>query len=139
MEAYSDSFSAEQSWDQQLIGIINYVEKGDLPSSPERARKVVMLSSLYSMINSTLFLVDSKNKGCTCMRAAVPKYLHRQLMEEYHQGPIGAQISGNRLFAVLSSRWWWGGMLCDAVHFARTAQNFRLCLMEAKFVSHRCT
>ena len=115
----ADSFSAEQRRDPRLIEIINYVEKGDLPPSPERARQVVMLSPLYSLINGTLFLVDSKNKGRPLMRAVVPKHLRHKLMEEYHRGPMGAHFSGNRLFAVLSSRWWWEGMHRDAVHFAR--------------------
>ena len=53
------------------------------------------------------------------MRAVCQKHLCRKLMEEYHRGLMGAHFSGNRLFAVLSSRWWWQGMHHDAVHFTR--------------------
>ena len=53
------------------------------------------------------------------MCGAVPKHLRCKLMEEYHRGPMGAHFSGNRLFAVLSSRWWWQGMHRDGVHFTR--------------------
>ena len=114
-----ESFPAEQRRDRQLVEIIDYIEKGDFPSCPERARQIVLLSPLYFLVDGALFLVDSKNKGCPRMHAAVPKHLHCKLMEEYHWGPMGAHFSGNRLFAVLSSRWWWQGMHRDAVHFTR--------------------
>ena len=114
-----NEFSTEQRRDPELLDIINHVERGELPTDPEKARQITLLSTHFSLVDDILYLIDTRNKGSPRVRVAVPKHLQEQLMEEQHRGLMGAHFSGNRLFGVLSSRWWWKGMHGDAVRFAR--------------------
>ena len=70
-----ESFSVEQHRDRELKQMIEYVEKGSLPSDPGRARRITLLGPLYSLQNGVLFLVDAKQKRCSRLRAAVPRHL----------------------------------------------------------------
>ena len=49
-----------------------------------------------------LYLVDAKSKGRPRLRAAVLKHRRGRLMEKNHRGLMGAHLSVNRLFRVLS-------------------------------------
>ena len=101
-----EGFSTEQCRDPELLDIINYVERGELPTDPEKSRRITLLSTQFSLVNAILYLIDTRNKGSPRVRVAVPKHLQEQLMQEQHRGLMGAHFSGNRLFEVLSSQWW---------------------------------
>ena len=111
------SFATEQCKDSELLEIIRYLEKKELPPSPEGARRVVFQSHLFSLIEGVLYFVEHRKGGC--LRVVAPKHLKKQLMEEYHRGPMGAHFSGNRVFQAMSRHWWWGGMHADLVQFAK--------------------
>ena len=64
-------------------------------------------------------LVDTKNHPSPRVRAAIPRHLCINLMEEHHWGPMGSHFSGDRLFSTLALHWWWEGMHWDAVQFVK--------------------
>ena len=111
-----ESLSKEQRRDPDLIQMMEYVEKGTLPTDPHKARRIALLGPHYSLVDGALFLVDTKNKRNPRIRAAVPRHLHARLMEEHHRGPLGSHFSGDRLFSTLSIRWWWHQ---DATQFVK--------------------
>ena len=111
-----DSLAAEQCQDPEIV---EYVAKGTLPADPNRVRKIVLLSPQFSQIDDALFLVDTSGRRNWRVRAAVPRHLRTQLMEEHHRGPLGSHFSGERLFSTLSRCWWWEAMHRDTVQFVR--------------------
>ena len=119
MLAQVDSLAAEQRQDPELVEIVEYVAKGTLPADPNRFRKIVLLSPQFSLIDDALFLADTSGRRNLRVRAAVPRHLRTQLMEEHHRGPLGSHFSGKRLFSTLSRGWWWEGMHRDTVQFVR--------------------
>ena len=89
----------EKCQDPELQELINYVERSVLPTDPDRARRITLLSLQHSLVDGVLFLVDTNN---TRIRAAAPCHLRNRLMEEHHRGPLASHSSGDRLFSTLS-------------------------------------
>ena len=58
--------------------------------------------------------------------AVVPQQLRVQVMEQYHGGPLGGHNSGNKLYNVLGSQWYWDGMYTDAVKFCRSSPQYAI-------------
>ena len=69
-----DRFSTEQRRDPELV------ERGELPTDPEKARQITLLSTQFSLVYDILYLIDTRNKGSPQVRVAVPKHLQEQLM-----------------------------------------------------------
>ena len=99
-----DSFASEQRRDMDLREIIDFLEKGALPTDDGRARKIS--------------LRDPKSK--TQKRAVVPKQLRTPILRETHSGSYGGHFSGQRLHHALMERWWWEGMFNDSLSFAKS-------------------
>ena len=49
----------------------------------------------------------------------MPQCLKKQILEETHADPFGGHFSGQRMFNVLVSSWWWEHMFSDATRFAK--------------------
>ena len=109
-------YQQEQRKDPQLLQIIHFFEK-EFPPEEELARKISLQSPLFTMVDSVLYFVGPKQKGCR--RVVVPEHLREQIMEENDRSHMGAHFSGSRLFNMLSRHWWWEGIYADSVHFAR--------------------
>ena len=106
-----------QADDPDLQELRAFVKQGHLPQDEIRARKMVLQQSLFTVVDDVLYFVDPKRNNRK--RAVVPKSLQRRLLEETHCGPYGAHFSGQRMFNVLVSSWWWGHMFSDATKFAK--------------------
>lgn len=115
--AGANSLPQEQRKDPVLLEIINFLEKGELPSDEGRARKIALQSSMFVLMDDVLYFVDTKQSKQ--QRVVVPMHLRPKMMEENHRGPMGAHFSGNRLFNALSRHWWWEGMFVDTMHYVR--------------------
>ena len=108
-----------QAEDPDLQELHVFVKQGHLPQDEIRARKMVLQQSLFTVVDDVLYFVDPKRNNRK--RAVVPKSLQRRLLEETHCGPYGAHFSGQRMFNVLVSSWWWGHMFSDATKFAKAS------------------
>ena len=73
--------------------------------------------SLFTVVEGVLYYVDPRCGNRK--RAAVPQHLRDRLLEETHAGPYGANFSGQRMFNILVSSWWWERMFSDASRFAK--------------------
>ena len=112
----TEGLAAEQQRDKELVEILLYLENGELPPEAKQAHLIVLQSPLFSIVDGILFLVSPTKKNCS-RRAVVPRHLRGQLMVESHRGPMGVHFSGNRLFHVLATHWWWDGMYGDVIKF----------------------
>ena len=113
-----DSFASEQRRDMDLREIIDFLEKGALPTDDGRARKISLRESLFTIIDGILYFIDPKSK--TQKRAVVPKQLRTPILRETHSGSYGGHFSGQRLHHALMERWWWEGMFNDSLSFAKS-------------------
>jgi len=50
-------------------------------------------------------------------RCAVPHHLRTQIMEESHSGPMAGHFSGEKLYKLLVTHWWWQGMYSDVMSY----------------------
>ena len=117
---YSTStvLAKEQRKDQDVSEIIDFLEGGKLPEDIPRARKLALQAPLFTVIDHTLYFIDSKRRNT--QRAVVPRHLRHDILKDVHSGPFGGHFSGPRLFKTLANSLWWEGMYRDALKFART-------------------
>ena len=108
-------FLQEQLRDPDLVSMVQYLEKGELPADPELSRRLILNSTLFTVLDNTLYMTH-RDGG---VRAVVPTHLRRQLMDDYHRGPSGSHYSADKLFRTISHHWWWQGMRRDIVQFTR--------------------
>ena len=101
-----------------LREIIDFLEKGALPTDDGRARKISLRESLFTIIDGILYFIDPKSK--TQKRAVVPKQLRTPILRETHSGSYGGHFSGQRLHHAQMERWWWEGMFNDSLSFAKS-------------------
>ena len=113
----SVSFASEQRKDPHVKEIIQFLEKGELPHDPTRARKIAVQGPLFTLVDDVLFYLDPKHNDRR--RAVVPEHIRGRVMEENHRGAMGGHFSGNRLYNTLARHWWWEGMYSDALHYSR--------------------
>ena len=107
----------EQAKDPELKQLITFVSHGVLPLEETIARKMALQRSLFTIVEGVLYYVDPKRDNRK--RAVVPKSLQKRILEEVHAGPYGAHFSGQRMFSILVSSWWWERMFSDASRFAK--------------------
>ena len=106
----NDSFVDEQQKDSEILEMILYLTKDDLPDCDKTARKIVAKAPCFTGI---LYFLDSKRGGRK--RCVVPHHLRQSIMEENHSGPMAGHSSGERLYKTLSRHWWWQNMYSDVV------------------------
>ena len=111
------SFILEQKRDTELKPLIDYIMAGKLPEDDTDARKVILQSSLYTVIDGALYYIDPKSEGER--KIVVPNHLRKTVMEQYHSGVLAGHFSGPRLFKTLSKKWWWSGIFKHACEFVK--------------------
>ena len=112
----TESFADEQRKDPDLLEIINFIQKEELPHEEKRARKIAVQASLFTMEDDMLCYVDPKQKHQK--RVAVPRHLQEQILKESHAGGMGGHFSGS-IYTALVRSWWWDGMHADTLRFVR--------------------
>ena len=73
------------------------------------------------VVDGALYYIDPKRGNRR--RAVVPQHLQKRLLEETHAGPYGAQFSGQRMFSILVSSWWWECMFSDTTQFSKSCSE----------------
>ena len=106
-----------QRQDSAIKEMIDFIQSGILPEDATRARKVATQAPLFTLQENILYLLDHKRGHRK--RAAVPRQLRKELIEESHRGRMGGHFSGDRLYRTLSRHWWWEGMYQDVVTYCK--------------------
>ena len=100
--------AAEQRKDPQLLEMITYLERDELPAEDKHARKLTSHAHLFTLENQILYFMDTKHHHRK--RAAVPAQLREGVVANAHSGPYAGHFSTNRLYNALIRTWWWEGM-----------------------------
>ena len=89
----SNNFVEEQRQDASIQEIVSFLEHNELPRDEQRARKVTLRGSLFTVIDSVLYFIDPKKNGTP--QALLPKHLQQKVMEETHGGTFGGHFYGS--------------------------------------------
>ena len=100
-----------QRADANLQPIFHYLEKGELPADEKKARKLVLESSRFSIIDGVLYFVDNSRQNR--LRLAAPMSIHEKLLKENHSEMFSGHFSVKSLYEKLAKRYWWQGMYVD--------------------------
>ena len=103
--------------DPHLRELTLYLQREELPSDPEKARKLVVKASQLILHDGILFYLDQERRGTP--RVAVPTHLREELMHDSHRGVYSGHPAGLKLYKTLSQMWWWAGMYSDVLSYCR--------------------
>lgn len=81
--------------------------EGTLPVDEQQARKLVLQTQSFVILDNVLYCVDHKRANTKL--TLVPKHSCQRVIKENHRGKIGEHFSGDRVFKSLISHFWWEG------------------------------
>ena len=106
-----------QMEDNDLQPIIIYLSHGHIPEDQNLARKIVLESQHYEMIDNILHHEDPNQPGRWCI--VVPTKLRSQLLTEAHAGCFGGHLSEKKVYNKIRRNFWWYGLRRDVRKFSR--------------------
>ena len=104
-------FAEEQRKDPEVLELMRYLEKDELPTDNTKARKLVAQAYSFVLLDGILNFVDPRRDDRK--RAFVPSHLRGGILEENYSGPMAEHFSGIRLYKALARHWWWPNMCAD--------------------------
>ena len=108
-----------QRADSNLQPIFHYLEKGELPADEKEARKLVLESSQFSIVDSVMYFADNSLENW--LRLAAPTSIHEKLLAENRSGMFSSHFSVKSLYEKLTKRYWWKGCMPMLIRTARAA------------------
>ena len=112
-----DHIGMEQCKDPKIKEVMEFLSDGKLPEDQNTARKLVLQSSQFSLLDGVVYHIDHKTRH-KCVVA--PKHLQEELLKSTHGGAYSGHFSGRRLYNTLRTSWWWETMFADSEKFAKT-------------------
>ena len=113
----SRNYGSEQMKDPDLKDIFLCLQQNQVPSDPDKARKLVAKASQFILIDGVLMFLDHTREDRK--RIAVPQHLREKIMRESHGGKYSGHFAGPKLYKTLSQQWWWSGMYSDALSYCK--------------------
>ena len=113
----SEELPKLQRQDDKLKPLIQLLEQGTLPSDEQRAKKLLLERSHYTLVDKVLYFVDPKPPHR--QRIVVPKDLRLKIIEEIHAGSFGGHFALKGTYGTLSQHYYWDGMYADAQAFCQ--------------------
>ena len=112
-----DSFSQKQRSDPELLEIATYLESGELPQDPARARELTLTKSHFLLKDGVLYHIDEKDKS---LRIINPKDARLDLFHTVHDGKFSGHLRDVKIHGQLSRHYWWPHMRRDIVNWCRS-------------------
>ena len=120
----NEEFGTTQHNDPELLPIITYLKKDELPTDHKMAKKISSLARQMVMSNGILYYVDSSNSPHgNRNKVVVPKELRQLILASSHAGLLSGHFSARRLYNTLLSTWWWKSMYADAVQYCSSCTS----------------
>ena len=97
--------------DSHAAAMMAYLRDGTLPDDDKLARRVVLESKQFGIVEDVLYHESPvfPDRWCT----VVPQELRPALLEEAHQGRFAGHLSGKKVYDRLRRNVWWHGMKSD--------------------------
>ena len=106
-----------QEKDPDLVPLVWYLKKGELPTEEEISERIVLESARYDLIDGVLHSENPSTPGRWCI--VVPRDLRPSLLEEAHAGCYAGHFSEKKVYDRLRRYYWWKGMRSDVRRFCR--------------------
>ena len=110
-----DTLPTLQRKDAQLAAVVDYLEKGILPSDDKKARELVLSKSQYTIIEGVLYRIE----GDKTLRMIPPTSQRDKLFHQAHDGKFGAHLRDAKIHGELSRHYWWPGMRSDIIRWCK--------------------
>ena len=104
-----DPLSRRQEADPVLKPLMKYLDCGAVPEDKTTARKVILESAQYALLEGVLYHVE-KDKS---LRVVPPSSDREKLFNEAHGGQFGGHLRDAKVHGQLSRHYWWPGMRKD--------------------------
>ena len=109
---------SQQQGDPDLQAMMVYLEEGKLPEEDKVARRLVMESSSYELLDGVLHHQHPTDPGKWCL--VVPKEEQPKILAEHHGGRFAGHFAERKMYATLRCQYWWKGMRSDVHHHCRS-------------------
>ena len=111
----------EQRGDPSLLLLINYLEQEVLPDDAEHARRIVAESSTMMIDDRGVLMraLPSTSGRPGIIQTVIPEALREQIMQDVHEGPLGAHLGFRRIYDQLLQACWWKGMYAQLKEWIR--------------------
>ena len=97
-----------QKSDSALRAMFAYLADGVLPDEDKSARKVILESRHFDLLDGVLHHENPHTPGRWCL--AVPEELQTPLLEDAHSGLLAGHLAEKRVYDRLRRDYWWPGM-----------------------------
>ena len=92
-----------------------YLINGVLPENEQEARRVVLTSSNFTVLDGILYHLEPDKT----LRVVPPCSDRRSLFDQAHSGVFGAHLKDAKIHSALSRHYWWPGMRADIVRWCK--------------------
>lgn len=110
--------STMQKFCEELKPMFLYLADGTLPEDEKIARKVVLESCHFDLLDDVLHHENPHSPGKWCV--AVPMMLRPDLLEDAHNGLLAGHLAEKRVYDRLRRGYWWQGMRRDVRKHCRS-------------------
>ena len=102
----------------ELMAYIKYLEESELPTDESAARRLVLESKVFEMIDGVLHCESPTVTGRWCV--VVPPELRSKLLTEAHDGIFAGHFSELKVYDKLRRLYWWPKMRAEVRKFCRS-------------------
>ena len=102
----------------ELKHVYLYLSNGTLPEEERLARKAVLESRHFDLLDGVLHHENPHSPGKWCL--AVPVSLRLPLLEDAHGGLFAGHLGEKRVYDRLRRSYWWQGMRSDVRKYCRS-------------------
>lgn len=128
--------SQSQREDATLLPVIQFIEKGILPSDVNVANEIKTESSHYRLYQSVLMRVDDQSDSSHApsnLLVVIPDSLKRRVLCEYHDAPYGGHLGLDKTYARLKNKYYWRNMYADVKSYVNSCH---LCALKKNPIHH---
>ena len=103
------AWSELQATDGELVVLIAHLKTGELPATDSDAKRIVLTSSNYSLVDGVLYYNQPDGR----ILLVTPKDQRLKLIQEAHGGILSGHLREMKTYSQLQRHYWWPGMRTD--------------------------
>ncbi len=107
-----------QEQDEDLKRMFAYIREGILPEEENIAKKIILESSLYDLLNGVLCHEDLNYPES--WRIVIPSVMRSTPLEKLHVGKFSGHFAWKKLYNSIKKKFLWKGMCGDVEKYCRS-------------------
>ena len=108
-EPEDGEWSELQAADGELASLITYLKTGELPATDTEAKRLVLTSSNFSLMDGVLYFNQPNGR----LLLVVRKSQRQKLIQEAHGGILSGHLREMKTYSQLQTHYWWPGLRTD--------------------------